>query len=136
MNLTMRLASPVHRQHHHLKLSLAINLGFSMSQHLAVLLQTPPVAAEFFTHPSFSYTRESVVVQRSPKQRDDIPLKILAVNCHSIVEKKPLLENMFKSKQADIVLGTESWLKHDQLSLEIFPKGFKVYRKDRTNKVG
>ena len=40
------------------------------------------------------------------------------------------------STQADIVLGTESWLKNNHLSTEIFPKGFKVYRKDRTNKAG
>ena len=43
---------------------------------------------------------------------------------------------MLESAQADIVLGTESWLKNDYLSTEIFPKGFKVYRKDRPIKVG
>ena len=97
---------------------------------------SPSVAAEFFTHPSFSHTREPVVVQRSSKQRDDIPLKVLIINCLSIVDKKPLLENMIESTQADIVLGTESWLKSDHLSTAIFPNGFKVYRKDRTIKAG
>ena len=66
---------------------------------------TPSVAAEFFTHPCFCYTRKYFVVQRSPKHRDDIPIKIRNVNCHSIVDKKSLLENMLESTQADIVLA-------------------------------
>ena len=77
-----------------------------------------------------------VQIQRSSKQRDDIPLKILIVNYHLVVDKKPLLENMMESTKADIVLSTESWLKSDHISTAIFPKGYKVYCKDRPNKKG
>ena len=93
-------------------------------------------AAEFLTHPSFCGNSEAIAVQRSLRQQDDIPLKVLVINCHSIVDKKPMLVNMIESTHADIVLGTESWLKSHHLSTEIFPTGFKVYRKDREHKNG
>ena len=93
-------------------------------------------ATEFLTHPSFNGHSEPVAVQRSLRQGDDIPLKVLIVNCHSVVDKKPMLENMIEATHADIVLGTESWLKSHHLSTEIFPTGFKVYRKDREHKNG
>ena len=88
------------------------------------------------THPSFNRSGEPVIIQRSSKQRDDIPLKVLIINCHSILDKKPELENLIETTQADIILGTESWLRDDHLSTSIFPKGFKVYRKDRRNRTG
>ena len=47
-----------------------------------------------------------------------------------------MLENMIETTHADIVLGTESWLKSHHLSTEIFPTGFKVYRKDRERQIG
>ena len=59
-------------------------------------------ATEFLTHPSFNGHSEPVAVQRSLRQRDDIPLKVLIVNCHSIVDKKPMLENMIEATHADI----------------------------------
>ena len=47
-----------------------------------------------------------------------------------------MLENMIETTHADIVLGTESWLKSHHLSTEIFPTGFKVFRKDRERQTG
>ena len=46
------------------------------------------------------------------------------------------LENILGSRQADIVLGKESWLNSQHLSTAMFPKGFKVYRKDRVHRAG
>ena len=42
------------------------------------------------------------------------PLRILSLNCQSIKApgKKALLQNMIESTNADIVIGTESWLKN------------------------
>ena len=91
---------------------------------------------EALTHPSFHSHNESMVVQPSSSQRDDIPLKVLVINCHSVVDKKPQIENLIDSTQADIILGTESWLKSQHLSTAVFPKGFKVFRKDRMDKTG
>ena len=75
-------------------------------------------------------------MQPSSRQRDDIPLKILVVNCRSVVDKKPQMENLIDSTQADIILGTESWLNDQHLSTAVFPKGFKVFRKDRCGQTG
>ena len=72
----------------------------------------------------------------SSRQRDDIPLKILVVNCRSVVDKKPQMENLIDSTQADIILGTESWLNDKHVSTAVFPKGFKVFRKDRCGQTG
>ena len=74
------------------------------------------------------------MIQRSSTQRDDIPLKVLIVNCRLIIEIIPYWKTLMESTHADIVLGTESWLKPDHLSTAIFPKRYKVYRKDRLNK--
>ena len=61
---------------------------------------------------------------------------MLIINCHYILDKKPELENLIETTQADIILGTESWLRDDHLSTSIFPKGFKVYHKDQRNWTG
>ena len=47
-----------------------------------------------------------------------------------------MLENMIETTHADIVLGTESWLKSHHLSTEIFPTGVKVFRKDMERQTG
>jgi hypothetical protein len=38
--------------------------------------------------------------------------------------------------EADIIMGSESWLRPEIKSSEIFPPGFKVFRKDRTSGAG
>ena len=49
-------------------------------------------ASEHLTHPSFNAHSDPIAVQRSLRQRDDIPLKVLVINCQSIVDKKPILK--------------------------------------------
>jgi len=45
--------------------------------------------------------------------------------------------DMISSTQADIILGTESWLDESVKSAEVFPHNFKPYRRDRkTGKQG
>ena len=83
---------------------------------------------ENLTHPSLNRSGEQIPIQRSSKQRDDIPLKVLIINCHSILDKKPELENLIETTQADIILGTESWLKDDHLSTAIFRLKLKTLR--------
>ena len=115
------------------KTTTRVHEAVSVSSSTAPDNSTSP---EFFTHPSLNDSKEPTIVQRSQRQRNDIPIRVLIVNCHSIVEKRPQLENILESTQADIVLGTESWLNSQHLSTAIFPKGFKVYRKDRVNRAG
>ena len=45
--------------------------------------------------------------------------------------KKPLLESVLDATDADIIIGTESWLTDDIKSNELFPPGYNSFRKDR-----
>lgn len=63
-------------------------------------------------------------------------LRLLQVNCRSIYNKVHQLNTLVDSSNADIVIGTESWLKEEVSSLEVFPKTFEVYRRDREGKGG
>ena len=63
--------------------------------------------------------------------RSDVPLRVIAVNCQSIKNKKADLENLVESTKPDIVIGNESWLHKDIQSSEVFPSGFTCYRNDR-----
>ena len=60
-------------------------------------------------------------------------LKILCVNCQSIVNKKLEFHSLIDKENPDIIAGTESWLKKEHYSSEIFPAhlGYTVYRNDR-----
>ena len=59
----------------------------------------------------------------------DLPMRILVVNCQSIKStgKKALLQNLIDSTQADIIIGTESWLDGSIKSSEVFSSNFKAY---------
>ena len=71
-------------------------------------------------------------------QRKDLPLRVLIINCQSIKTpgKKGSLENMVTTSNANIVIGNESWLDGSINSNEVFPEGFKAYRKDRNKNGG
>ena len=71
-------------------------------------------------------------------KRPDIPLRILIINCQSIktTRKKGSLENMVTATNANIIIGNESWLDSTINSNEVFPNGFKVFRKDRNKQGG
>lgn len=56
----------------------------------------------------------------------------MVVNCRSVKNKVEELSGLILSVQADIILGTESWLDDSILDHEVFPRCFNVYRKDRS----
>lgn len=63
-------------------------------------------------------------------------LRILQVNCRSIPNKIHESSTLVESFEADIVIGTESWLKSGIHSDKIFPTDFTVYRRDRDTRGG
>ena len=63
-------------------------------------------------------------------------LKILVLNCQSIVRKWHKLSNIVEIYQPDAVIGVESWLRSDVCDSEVFPKNFKIYRRDRIENSG
>jgi hypothetical protein len=65
-------------------------------------------------------------------------MRIVVVNCQSIKSDgiPSQLRNLVSSIQADIVIGTESWLNPAIRDVEVFPEGFRAYRRDRTDGKG
>ena len=64
-------------------------------------------------------------------------LVIVNVNWQSVTAKKLPLHHMIESVKPDVIVGTESWLKSDIASSEVFPlEDYQVIRKDRTNRKG
>lgn len=75
--------------------------------------------------------------QNKPTQPlKSVDTRILVVNFQSIKNKKEEVWNMIDTTNTDIILGTETWLRPDILSSEIFPSTYTVYRKDRKDGYG
>ena len=73
------------------------------------------------------------VRQKLAQTRKDLPLRIAMLNCQSVkASGKPAqLKNLVSSLQADVEIGSESWLNSSIKSSEVFPDGFNAYRRDR-----
>ena len=66
------------------------------------------------------------------KNKNSGSIKILNINCQSIVNKKDQLHSVIDTENPDIIVGTESWLSPSIYDSEIFPPslGYSVYRRD------
>jgi len=58
------------------------------------------------------------------------------MNCQSISSKKAAFANFISENSPDIIAGCESWLSPSISTSEVFPAGFTVYRKDRSDGYG
>ena len=58
------------------------------------------------------------------------------LNCQSISSKKAVFANFVSVNSPDIIVGCESWLSPSISTSEVFPAGFTVYRKDRSDGYG
>ncbi|XP_052788794.1 uncharacterized protein LOC128223557 [Mya arenaria] len=83
---------------------------------------------------SSPHKRVNSTSYQAPDQRNDLPMRILLLNCQSIKSpgKTGQLKNMITASQADIIIGTESWLDESICSAEVFPPNFTPYRRDRS----
>ena len=61
------------------------------------------------------------------------PLRILNVNCQSIMNKREEFDVLLSSANCDVIFGTESWLNGGIKDNEVFPPGYSIYRKDRSH---
>lgn len=71
-----------------------------------------------------------------PKRNKNKRFKVLNVNFQSAKNKKEEIWNLIDSSKPDIILGTETWLKSDIASSEIFPPNYEVIRRDRQDGYG
>jgi len=60
----------------------------------------------------------------------------MVINFQSIKNKKAEVSNLLDAADADIIIGTETWLRPDIKSAEIFPATYSIYRKDRKDGYG
>jgi hypothetical protein len=63
-------------------------------------------------------------------------LVVLQVNCRSIYNKALEFWNLVDTYNPDVVIGTESWLKEDIGSAEVFRADFTTFRRDRAARGG
>ena len=58
------------------------------------------------------------------------------INCQSITAKKASFNNFVSEHCPNIIAGCESWLSSSVASAEIFPTGYSIYRRDRSDGYG
>ena len=105
-------------------------LNFSFSAPTAT--SSPKGAPPLNSHGSISANSSSA----NKAKRNDIPLRVLVMNCQSARKKKPQIESIVDATEPDIVIGVESWLDSGVTSNSVFPDGYTVYRRDRPDDVG
>ena len=57
--------------------------------------------------------------------------RTLILNCQSLRGKVEAFQSSVDYFQSDCILGTESWLDKSVSTNEIFPPGYKIFRRDR-----
>nr|XP_054763097.1 uncharacterized protein LOC129269612 [Lytechinus pictus] len=72
----------------------------------------------------------------SRKEREKTVFSTLTINFQSIKNKKEEVGALIDSANPDIIIGTETWLKPEVHSSEIFPVGYNVIRRDRQDRPG
>ena len=80
--------------------------------------------------PSHTSGTQTTTIGHSKTQK---VVKILNVNCRSVVNKKAEFFSLLNCHNPDIVIGTESWLTSNHLDSEVFPQslGYTSFRRDR-----
>jgi hypothetical protein len=63
-------------------------------------------------------------------------LSLLITNFRSVRNKRTEVHQTSTCENIDVVVETESWLTEDISYSEVFPTGYKIYRRDRTDKIG
>ena len=78
---------------------------------------------------SLSYSKPDAAYDRTSS------MKILNINCQSIINKRSEFQSVLDLEKPDLVIGTESWLNTDHLDSEIFPRslGYTSFRRDRAS---
>ena len=73
-----------------------------------------------------THDKKKVCKQRSRSN----PLKIINLNFHSLHNKIPQFQALLEMEKPDIVVGTETWLNHTILTIELMPPAYQVFRRD------
>ena len=118
-------------------------------EHVGSFLNTSGPNLDHHPPPQATSTPKSKVTPPNPKPRASTKPKkapisknqcitVLNINCRSIKNKVPELHQMINQVKPDVICCSETWLKPDIHTAEIFPDslGYAVYRDDRTHSQG
>ena len=83
-----------------------------------------------------SRTRDKSHTIVSTSKYEEKSLVLLQVNCRSIYKKALEFWNLVDTYNPDIVIGTESWLREDIGTTELFREDFTTFRRDRHTRGG
>ena len=64
------------------------------------------------------------------------PLRIININCQSLVGKKGQWSHLLTACRPDVIIATETWLSPDVKTSELECDNYAVYRRDRTTGLG
>ena len=114
------------------------NLSSSCERlHLYGNLHIPPSLSNSGILPSISNKPDSSKRNNNRRRLKDVPknnrrkLICMTMNCRSAKNKIADIAGVIDQHKPDIIFGTESWLNSKIESNEIFPNGYKIFRKDR-----
>ena len=114
------------------------NLSSSCERlHLYGNLHIPPSLSNSGILPSISNKPDSSKRNNNRRRLKDVPknnrrkLICMTMNCRSAKNKIADIAGVIDQHKPDIIFGNESWLNSKIESNEIFPNGYKIFRKDR-----
>ena len=89
-----------------------------------------------FNSPGKPLYSSSPIRQNRPDQ-PKVQLRIINVNCQSVLAKRHQLAHLLDSTSPDVVIGTESWLNSEISNNSVFPTDrYTVFRRDRGSRGG
>ena len=95
-------------------------LGKKIQWILAIpLLWLPPVVVGSLS--KHLTNKSNLYVKQINKNTVCLPLKLLIINCLSVLAKKPSFLNLINENNPDFIVGTGSWHSPNVNSSEIFP---------------
>ena len=78
-----------------------------------------------------SETEEKLTTTTTVHRIEGKSLVLLPVNCRSIYNKSFDFRNSVDTYNADVAIGTESWLREEICTAEVFRTDFTTFRRDR-----
>jgi hypothetical protein len=113
---------------------LSKSLDFYNLVHSTLVWQTTKTEEERMTQTSRKteeVTSDEWVATRGAQRIKCISLVLLQVNCRSILNKSSEFWNLVDTYNADVIIGTEPWLREEISNAEVFGDDYTTFMRDR-----
>jgi hypothetical protein len=81
-------------------------------------------------------TSDEWVATRDGQKTEGNSVVLLQVNCRSILNKSFDFWNLVDTKNPNVIIGTESWLREEIRNAEVFRDEYTTFRRDRNTRGG